>query len=54
MPVAEEDLEALQFKPAFEQVNLGGLAGAIEPFNGNQPAGKIQFRKSFHHNPSQN
>jgi len=48
IPFAEIDLDALGFEPAFEQVNLRGLARTIKAFDGNQPSGKIQFRKSFH------
>ena len=48
IPFAEIDLDALGFQPAFEQVNLRGLARTIEAFDGDQSSGKIQFRKSFH------
>ena len=40
IPFAEKDLEPLQFQPALEQINLRGFAGAIEPFDGDEPAGK--------------
>ena len=48
VPLAEIDLDALGFEPAFEQINLRGLARAVEAFDGDEPARKIQFRKSFH------
>ena len=49
IPFAEKDLEALQFQPAFEQINLGGFARAIQPFDRDQPAREIQFGKSLRH-----
>jgi len=41
VPFAEIDLDALGFKPAFKQINLRGLARAVESFNGDQSSGKI-------------
>jgi hypothetical protein len=49
VPFTEEDLEALDFKPAAQQVNLGGFPGAIEAFYGDQASRKTQFRKRFCH-----
>jgi len=51
IPLAEKDLQPLQLQPAFEQVNLRGLAGAIQSFHGNQSSREPQFRKSFHSQP---
>ena len=48
VPLAEIDLDALGFQPALEQVNLRGLARAVEALDGDQPARKIQFGKRFH------
>jgi len=43
VPLAEEDLEALQFEPAFEEIDLGRLAGAVEAFDGDEAAGITLF-----------
>jgi hypothetical protein len=45
VPFAEINLDALGFEPAFEQINLRGLARAIQPLDGDEPPRKIQFRK---------
>ena len=48
IPFAEIDFQALHFEPAFEQINLRGLARAIQALDRDQPAGKIQFGERFH------
>ena len=53
VPFAEEDLEGLQLQPPLEQVNLGGFARAVQPFNGHQTAGEIQFGEGFHRSARQ-
>ena len=52
VPTAEINLDALGFEPALEQINLRGLAGAVEPLDGDEPPRKIEFRKSFHNRPT--
>ena len=52
IPLAEENLQALQFQPALEQVNLRRFTGTIQPFNGNQASREIQFGKGLHHGPA--
>src|SRR5207247_6032019 len=52
VPFAEENLQALQFQPALEQVNLRRFAGTIQPFHGNQASREIQFGKGLHHSPT--
>ena len=47
VPFAEIDLDALRLQPAFEQVNLRGLARAVEALDGDQSARKIGFGKCF-------
>jgi len=32
----------------FQQINLRGFTGAVEAFDGDEPARKIGFRKCFH------
>jgi hypothetical protein len=49
IPFAEEHLEALQLQPPLEEIDLGGLAGAIQPFDGDQAPGKPEFCKGFRH-----
>src|SRR5204863_3953033 len=48
VPFAEIDLDALRFEPAFEQVNLRGLARAVETFDGDEASGKSKLGESFH------
>jgi hypothetical protein len=48
IPFAEIDFDAFGFEPALQEINLRGLARTVEALNGDQPPGKIQFRKSFH------
>ena len=48
IPFAEKNLEPLQLQPPLQQVDLGGFARAIQPFNRDQPPGKVKFRKCLH------
>jgi hypothetical protein len=48
VPFAEIDIEPLQLEPAFQEVNLGGFSRAIQPFDGDQPAGEIEFCERLH------
>src|SRR5215510_14829474 len=52
IPFTEINLEPFALQPALEQVDLRGLARAIEPLNGDQPAWEIQFRKGLKHRTS--
>src|ERR1700722_38536 len=45
VPFAEEDPEPLQLQPALEQINLGRLAGTIQPFHRDEAAGKVELGK---------
>jgi hypothetical protein len=47
IPFAEIDLDALGLQPAFEQVNLRGLARTIEAFDGDEPPGKFNSANVF-------
>src|SRR5437899_12756623 len=49
VPLAEIDLQTLQFEPAFEQINLGRFARPVQPLHCNQATREIQFRKRFHY-----
>ena len=53
IPLAEIDLEVLQFEPALQQVNLGGFPRAIQAFHGDQPAGETEFSERFHQQRTQ-
>jgi hypothetical protein len=48
IPFTEIDANSFGLEPPFQEINLGGFAGAIEPLDGNQTPRKIQFGKSFH------
>src|SRR5262245_22130533 len=48
VPFAEINLYTFRFEPAFEQVDLRGLARAIESLDGDQPPRKAKLRKGFH------
>ncbi len=48
IPLAEEDLQPLQLEPALEQVNLCGLARAIQPLDRDEPAREAKFCKRLH------
>ena len=48
IPFAEKNLEALEFEPAFDEVNLGGFAGAVQTLDGDQAAWQSHLRKIFH------
>src|SRR5205085_12086971 len=39
IPLGEENLIAIQFQPPFQQVNLSGFAGAVEPFDSDKFSG---------------
>ena len=41
VPLAEIDLDALGLEPALEEIDLRGLAGAVQAFDGNQAAREI-------------
>jgi len=48
IPFAENYLELLHLKPALEQIDLRGLARAVETFDGDQPAGEAELGKTLH------
>src|SRR5437016_1098365 len=48
IPLAEIDFQALQLEPAFEQINLGGFARAIQAFDGDKAAREVEFGERFH------
>ena len=54
IPFAEKNLQALQFQPAFEEVDLCGFAGAVQPLDRDEAPRKIEFGKSLRHSPHQN
>ena len=48
IPLAEIDLQLLQFEPALQQINLGGFPRAIQAFHRDEAAGETEFGKRFH------
>ena len=44
IPLGEEDAIALEFEPALDEVDLGGLAGAIQPLDSDEFSRIIAFR----------
>src|SRR6185369_12937105 len=49
IPLGEKNLQTFHLKPAFQQIKLGGLSRAVQPFNGNQPAGVASAFVIHHH-----
>ena len=49
IPLGKEHLELLHLHPAFEQIDLRGLAGTIESFDSDQSPGQSQFGDGLLH-----
>ena len=47
IPFAEIDFDALGFEPAFEQINLRGLARTVESFDGDEPSRENSVPQKF-------
>ena len=48
IPLAEKDLEPLRLEPAFEQIDLRGLARAVQPFHRDQASRESEFGECLH------
>jgi hypothetical protein len=48
IPFAEENFQPFEFEPSLQEIDLRGLAGTIQSFNGDEASGKAKFSECLH------